>query len=55
MEKSNPPAQTNPADAKEKLFYTLGRRQRTEINKQKPEGDGGFHVDRRWANDSEAE
>jgi hypothetical protein len=41
--------------AEEKLFYTLGRRQRAELNKQKPEGDGGFHTDTRWQNEGDAE
>jgi hypothetical protein len=27
---------------KEKLYYTLGKRERKEMNKHKPEAEGGF-------------
>jgi len=39
----------------EKCYYTLGKRARTELNKDKPEAQGGFQVDRRWAKDGDAE
>ena len=39
----------------EKCFYTLGRRERAEIMKAKPEGEGGTHIDNRWAKDGDVE
>ena len=42
-------------EGQEKCYYTLGRRARLDINKEKPEKDGGFQVDRRWSKDGDVE
>ncbi len=37
------------------MYYTLGKRERRELNKHKPEAEGGFQIDRRWTNEQEAQ
>ena len=35
----------------QRLYHTLSRRERKELNKDNPDSHGGMHVDNRWAND----
>lgn len=44
-----------PQISEDKCYYTLGKRERAELQKLKPEGEGGFHVDTRWAKEDDTE